>query len=105
MVKASLDLSLGGGAVIAVPIPPEQEAAGAEVEAAISEALAEADRRGVAGAAVTPFLLERIRATTGGKSLAANVALVLNNARVGSAIAVELASLEAAASAAAGDSV
>ena len=94
MAKASLDLALGGGAVIAVPIPPEHEAAGAEVEAAIGEALAEAERRGVAGAAVTPFLLERIRETTGGRSLAANVALVLNNAAVGAAIAVELAALE-----------
>ena len=44
---------------------------------------------------VTPFLLERIRATTGGKSLVANIALVKNNAAVGSAIARELAALTA----------
>lgn len=123
MIKASLDLRLGGGAVIAVPIPAEHEAAGMEVEASIHEALAEAKRCGVAGAEVracthatkhwglaqfqslksfppslllqvTPFLLERIRATTGGKSLAANIALVKCNAAVGAAIAVQLAALE-----------
>jgi pseudouridine-5'-phosphate glycosidase len=44
---------------------------------------------------VTPFLLERIRATTGGASLQANIALVKHNAAVGSAIARELAALEA----------
>jgi pseudouridine-5'-phosphate glycosidase len=44
---------------------------------------------------VTPFLLERIRTTTGGKSLAANVALVKHNAAVGAAIAAELAAMEA----------
>lgn len=53
MIKASLDLGLGCGAVIAVPIPREHEAAGAAVEGAIKEALTEADRRGVAGAAVS----------------------------------------------------
>jgi pseudouridine-5'-phosphate glycosidase len=52
MVKAALDLRLGGGMVLAVPIPHAHEAAGREVEAAISEALEEAGRRGVAGAEV-----------------------------------------------------
>ncbi len=46
---------------------------------------------------VTPFLLERIRASTGGKSLVANIALVKNNAAVGAAVARELAALEGAA--------
>ncbi|GBF99787.1 hypothetical protein Rsub_12227 [Raphidocelis subcapitata] len=96
LFKASLDLRLGCGAVVAVPIPAEHEAAGREVEAAIAEALREAERRGIRGAAVTPFLLERIRSTTGGKSLDANVALVKHNAGVGAAIAAELAALEAA---------
>lgn len=52
MVKASLDLRLGGGMVLAVPIPPQHEAEGAVVEAAIHEALAEAGARGVKGAEV-----------------------------------------------------
>jgi len=54
MIKASHDLRLGGGQVIAVPIPADHEAVGREVEAAVSEALREADRRGIAGAEVSP---------------------------------------------------
>ncbi|KIY99992.1 hypothetical protein MNEG_7971 [Monoraphidium neglectum] len=107
MVKASLDLRLGGGMVLAVPIPAECEAEGELVEGAIAAALAEVEGRGVRGAEVTPFLLERIRTTTGGRSLAANIALVKNNAAVGAAVAAELAVMEggAPATAAAGASV
>ena len=54
LIKASLDLRLEGGAVIAVPIPQEHEAAGAEVEAAIAGALREAEAKGIAGAKVLP---------------------------------------------------
>jgi pseudouridine-5'-phosphate glycosidase len=54
LFKASLDLRLGCGTVVAVPIPAEHEAAGREVKAAIAEALREAERRGVRGAAVGP---------------------------------------------------
>ena len=56
-------------------------------------ALAEADEAGVAGAAVTPFLLKRVAELTGGASLTANIALVKHNAAVGAAIAVALAQL------------
>ena len=63
------------------------------MEAAISRALRDADAKGLEGAAITPFLLDRIQQLTGGASLAANIRLVKNNARVGTAIAVALAQL------------
>ena len=94
VVKAGRRLGLGG-TVLAVPIPAEHEADGAESERAIERALAEAKEVGISGNASTPFLLKRIRELTGGKSLESNVALVKNNARVGARVAVELAGLDA----------
>ncbi|KNC52557.1 uncharacterized protein AMSG_08124 [Thecamonas trahens ATCC 50062] len=101
MVAASAALGLGGGAVIGVPIPDNAAADGAVIEAAISRALADADHRGITGRALTPFLLERVAHLTGGASLESNIALVLNNAKVGAAIACELAALRAKNSASA----
>ena len=66
------------------------------MEAAIAAALADAERDGVRGKAVTPFLLGRLEALTGGASLAANIELVASNARVGAAIAVAEAALRRA---------
>ena len=62
------------------------------IEAALSEAAAQ----GVAAKAVTPFLLQRIFELTDGRSLDANIALVLNNARLGAAIAREIVRLRKA---------
>ena len=76
----------------AVPIPGSSAAQGGRVEAAISKALAEAAKKKIQGAATTPFLLERIQQLTGGLSLALNIALVKNNARIGAEIAVALVS-------------
>jgi pseudouridine-5'-phosphate glycosidase len=56
----------------------------------IEQALSEAEAQGIAAKAVTPFLLGRIFELTEGRSLESNIALVLNNARLGAAIAVEL---------------
>ncbi|GLC41513.1 hypothetical protein PLESTB_001003000 [Pleodorina starrii] len=84
-------LGLGSGMLVAVPIPADQAAEGEEVEGAIRTALREADSKGIRGNEVTPFLLERVRELTGGRSLEANIKLVKNNARVGSAIAREYA--------------
>ncbi|GIL58400.1 hypothetical protein Vafri_13535 [Volvox africanus] len=91
MLDSVQRLGLGSGMLVAVPIPHEQAAEGEEVEAAIRTALGEADSRGIRGNEVTPFLLERVRALTGGRSLDANIQLVKNNARIGSAIAREYA--------------
>ena len=62
----------------------------AEIDAAIAEAIAEADAQGISGKDVTPYLLGRIVELTGERSLTANVALVRNNARVAAGIATAL---------------
>ena len=84
-------LGIPGGQLVANPIPPEAEIARAEITPVIEQALAEAAAQGIAAKAVTPFLLNRIYELTEGRSLAANIALVLNNARLGAAIAVAMA--------------
>ncbi len=79
----------GGGMLLCVP-PPEADAMPAEdVEAAITRALASA--RDVRGAAVTPFLLAALQQETGGRTLHTNIALLKNNARVATGVAVALA--------------
>ena len=83
-------LGLPGGQLVANPIPPEAEIPRDEINPHIEAALAEAEAQGIAAKAVTPFLLQRIFELTQGRSLTANIALVLNNARLGAAIAREL---------------
>jgi len=80
-------LGLAGGQLVTNPIPAEAEIAREEIDPIIAEALSEAGARGITGKAVTPFLLQRIFELTQGRSLAANIALVLNNARLAAAIA------------------
>lgn len=84
-------LGLPGGQLVANPIPAEAEIARAEIMPVVERALAEAQAQGIAAKAVTPFLLQRIFELTEGRSLTANIALVLNNARLASAIAAALA--------------
>ena len=83
-------LGLPGGQLIANPIPVSAEIPREEITPHIEAALAEADARGIAAKAVTPFLLQRIFEMTAGRSLTSNIELVLNNARLGAAIAREL---------------
>lgn len=83
-------LGLPGGQLVANPIPAEAEIPRDVIGPHISAALAAADLAGVATKAVTPYLLSRIGAATGGAALAANVALVRNNARLAARIAVAL---------------
>ena len=90
-ITAKRDMKLDGGMVIAVPIPEEHALDRDEIDAVIEDALAEMGRLGITGKETTPFLLGRIAEKTGGKSLAANIQLVINNARVATEIAVELA--------------
>ena len=92
VMKAHWDLGLGG-LVIANPIPAEFAMPKEVVDRAIEQACAEAHAQGVSGKAITPFLLERVSALTGGDSLQSNIQLVLNNARLASAIAVEYAAM------------
>ncbi len=84
-------MGLDGGQLVANPIPAEAEIPAEELRPVIEQALTEAEAQGIAAKAVTPFLLGRIFELTKGRSLESNIALVLNNARLGAAIAVELA--------------
>ncbi len=90
MIRAQWELGLGGGAVIANPIPTAYEMPSDVISAAIERALSEASERGVRGKDVTPFLLARVKDLTGGDSLESNIALVKNNAALAAAIAMEL---------------
>jgi pseudouridine-5'-phosphate glycosidase len=84
------ELGLEGGQLVANPIPADAEIPYDQIAPLIEEAVAEAARRGVAGKAVTPFLLAHILQATEGRSLTANVALIRNNARLAAAIAIAL---------------
>ena len=88
VMRAKWSLGLGGGLVIANPIPAEFALPRESIDAAIEQALADAARQRVVGKALTPFLLDRVNALTGGDSLAANIALVRNNARLAARVAV-----------------
>jgi pseudouridine-5'-phosphate glycosidase len=93
IMAAARRLRLGGGLLVANPIPATHALPRAAVEAAITTALDDAERDAIRGKAVTPFLLARLESITGGASLAANVELVESNARVAAAIAVADAAL------------
>ena len=87
-------LGLKGGHLIANPIPEKDEIASASLIPLIERAISEADATpGIDGPRVTPFLLQRIFELTKGQSLSANIALVLNNARVATRLATELLKL------------
>ncbi len=92
ILRTQWRLDLEVGAVIANPIPRQHELDPERADRAIRDALAEAAEKRVTGKDVTPFLLARIEALTGGDSLAANRALIENNARLGARLAVALAS-------------
>lgn len=80
-------LGLPGGQLIANPIPAAAEIPRSVIGPIIAQATGEAAAQGIAGKRVTPFLLQRIHELTEGRSLDANIALVLNNARLAAAIA------------------
>lgn len=94
-MQAKWQLQLRGGVVVANPIPEQYAMPRDKIDAAIEQALGEAEAQGVAGKESTPFLLARVCELTGGNSLAANIQLVLNNARLASAIAARYCELSA----------
>ncbi len=91
LVRAHRDLGLPGAIVLAQPVPEEQAMDPELMQDALAQALDEARRRGIAGKPLTPFLLEAIRGATHGRSLRANCALLVANARLAAEVAVELA--------------
>ena len=90
-VRAARAIGLRAGLLVAVPCPEEEALPWELVGPAIEAALVEARRTGIAGGAVTPFVLARLAEATGGRTLPANLALAEENARVAAAIAVALA--------------
>lgn len=80
--KVQRDLGLKGGMLVTNPIPEEFSMDAERINAAIEEAVHEADELGIHGKQTTPFLLAKIKDITGGSSLAANIELVYNNARL-----------------------
>jgi pseudouridine-5'-phosphate glycosidase len=90
-IRTKWDLGLAGGVVLSTPVPESAAMPRDEIDAITQQALAEAAQQGIAGKAVTPFLLARIKALTGGRSLATNIALVKHNAEVGARLAMALA--------------
>jgi pseudouridine-5'-phosphate glycosidase len=91
VIRARRDLNLPGGELVCVPVPREAELPRHQAEQAILTAQSMADEQGIHGAASTPFLLDQIARLTNGASVRANVALLLNDARVAAQIAGELA--------------
>ena len=86
--KASQDLGLKGGMLVTNPIPEEYAMPPETINAAIDQAIAECNAKGIHGKATTPFLLARVAELTGGDSLASNIRLVCNNAKIAAQTAV-----------------
>ncbi len=86
--RRSIDLGYKSGILVGNPVPKEFEMDKNAIEAKIDEALKDADKQGIKGQAVTPYLLQRLYEITGGESLKTNIELVKNNAALCTKIAV-----------------
>ncbi|MCA1845083.1 MAG: pseudouridine-5'-phosphate glycosidase [Actinobacteria bacterium] len=91
VVRAARALAYGGGLLVVTPVPELDEVPFEELTPIMDAALADAAEAGISGGAVTPFVIERIAAATGGRTVAANLALVEHNAAVAAEIAGALA--------------
>lgn len=91
--QAKRDMGLAGGMLVANPIPEEYSMDHDVISKAIDAAVAESKKLGIHGKKTTPFLLAKIKELTGGDSLASNIQLVYNNARLAAQTAVELSKL------------
>ncbi|KAK5604567.1 hypothetical protein CRENBAI_015323 [Crenichthys baileyi] len=90
LIASALSLGLQSGVLLAVPIPEEHAAVGHKIQEAIQTAVTAVSSEGIIGRDVTPFILQKVNDLTQGKSLQANIALIYNNAKVGSQIACAL---------------
>lgn len=90
VVRAARAVGYGGGVLVVTPVPGPDEVPNEELQPIIEAAVGEAGRAGVRGGAVTPFVIDRIATATGGRTVAANLALVEHNAAVAAEIAVAL---------------
>ena len=89
--RVKLDMGLTGGMLVTNPIPEEYSMDPEYINKNIADAIDECNRMDIHGKETTPFLLDKIQKLTGGSSLASNIQLVFNNARLGAAVAKELA--------------
>ena len=90
-IKTQWELGINAGALIANPIPTEAAIASEEIEPVILQAIEKVKEQRISGKALTPFLLSELAEITEGKSIAANIALIKNNVKVGAQLARELA--------------
>ena len=88
--KAKLDMGLKGGMLVTNPIPEQYSMPADVINKAIDQAIDESKQRGIHGKQTTPFLLAKVKELTGGDSLASNIQLVLNNARLAAKTAAAL---------------
>jgi pseudouridine-5'-phosphate glycosidase len=95
LATAHWNLGLTSGLVVANPVPAEFALSNQDAESAIARAVADSESAGVHGPAATPFVLSRVAELTNGRSVAANLALIENNARVAAEIAVALTEIAA----------
>jgi len=79
--------------LLCVPVPAQAEVPASRLEPIINTALESAERQGVRGKAVTPFLLAEVAKASGGETLAANRALLVNNATVAARVAASISRL------------
>lgn len=93
ILKGKEDLDIGGGLLVANPIPEADSMDEVYINRKIDEAITEAEDKGIKGKEITPFLLEKIQKITGGKSLESNIRLVMNNAALAADIAVAYAKI------------
>ncbi|NLT47044.1 MAG: pseudouridine-5'-phosphate glycosidase [Clostridiales bacterium] len=87
LIKVKTDMGLAGGILVACPIPKEHEIDFESMDQTIRRAIKESGEMGITGKRITPFLLDKVKELTEGRSLEANIQLVLNNAKVGGEIA------------------
>lgn len=90
VIRAQAMLGYSGGMLVANPVPEEYSLEKEFIDGIIARAVAQAEAQGIAGKAITPYLLARVTEFTGGQSLEANIALVLNNVRLAAKIACAL---------------
>jgi pseudouridine-5'-phosphate glycosidase len=90
LAATHLDLGLGSAILVCVPVPADVALPEAEARAAVDRAIADAEAANVHGPDLTPWLLARIATITDGRSVRANTALIVNNARVAGRLAVAL---------------
>jgi pseudouridine-5'-phosphate glycosidase len=86
--KAHWELGMKSAVLVCNPLPEADEIPWGKAEGAITQARKDANEQGVHGQALTPFLLSRMKELTGGESLRANLALLLNNAKLAAQVAV-----------------